>query len=188
LDEVEPFLMLALDDDPARQLARAKVWARKNHGAAARPLLRTVGRGGKIRLGYFSADFHDHATMHLMAGLLERHDRARFELHLFSFGEDRTDAMRRRAVDAADRFHDVTGLGDDAIVALARDSGIDIAVDLKGYTRDSRAEIFARRAAPIQVSYLGFPGTMGAEFIDYLIADRWVVPEAEQGFYAEKVV
>ncbi len=184
---IEPFLMLALDDDPARQLAYATAWTRAHHSVATPTLARAAVRPAKVRLGYFSADFHDHATMHLLAGLLERHDRERFEVHLFSFGDAAADAMRARAVSAADHFHDVRTASEEDVAALARRQGIDIAIDLKGYTRDSRPGIFARRAAPVQVSWLGYPGTMGAPFMDYLLADRQVLSQEAQSFCAETV-
>ena len=142
----------------------------------------------RIRLGYFSADFHNHATAHLMAELFEKHDRTRFEVLAFSFGPVQHDAMRQRLVEAFDQFFEVSALSNQAIAALARQQEIDIAVDLKGYTQDCRPGIFALRPAPIQVNYLGFPGTMGAPYIDYLIADAVVVPSEHFAFYSEKVV
>jgi predicted O-linked N-acetylglucosamine transferase (SPINDLY family) len=186
--DAEPFLMLGMDDDPARQLARAQNWARASFPTTPASLPGAGAPGGKLRLGYFSADVHDHPVMHLMARLFELHDRERFEVHLFSFGPERQDAMRQRAVNAVDRFHDVREMSDAAILALARDAGIDIAIDLMGYTRGSRTEIFARRAAPVQVNYLGYPGTLGAGFMDYIIADPWMVPDDDRRFYAETVV
>ena len=159
--------------------------------AAARDDVATASGGSasteRIRLGYFSADFHRHATMELMAELFERHDRDRFELHAFSFGPSVDDPMRARAIAAFDRFHEVGAIGDGTVAALARSVGIDIAVDLKGFTQDARPGIFAARAAPVQASYLGYPGTMGAAFIDYLIADDVVVPEASRIDYSEQV-
>ncbi len=143
-------------------------------------------RPHKLRIGYFSADFRNHAMMHLTAGLFERHDRSRFEVHLFSFGEPSQDEMRARAIAAADGFHDVDNLDDAQIAAEAARARIDIAVDLMGYTRGSRPEIFVRRIAPIQVSYLGFPGSLGADFMDYIIADHWIAPQ--DAHFTEKVI
>jgi predicted O-linked N-acetylglucosamine transferase (SPINDLY family) len=142
----------------------------------------------KIRIGYFSADFYDHPVAALMAETFEAHDRSRYEVTAFSFGLDTQDGMRRRMERAFDRFLDVRGKSDQDIALLARSVGIDIAVDLAGYTGGSRTGIFALRAAPIQVNYLGYPGTMGAEYMDYLIGDRTVVPEAQQRHYTEKIV
>ncbi|NTW51246.1 MAG: tetratricopeptide repeat protein [Chlorobiaceae bacterium] len=146
-------------------------------------------RHERIRVGYYSADFHDHATMHLMAEFFEKHDRSKFELMAFSFGPERkADVVRQRVVRAFDRFIDVGGVSDREVAAMSRELEVDIAVDLKGYTKDSRTDIFAFRAAPIQVNYLGYPGTMGAGYIDYIIADHTLIPEGFQQFYTEKAV
>jgi predicted O-linked N-acetylglucosamine transferase (SPINDLY family) len=141
-----------------------------------------------VRLGYFSADFHDHATMHLMAGLLREHDRARFEIHAYSYGRTPGGAQREALLGRVDHFADVADLSDRAVVELARGHGLDLAIDLKGYTRNGRSQLFAHRLAPVQVSYLGYPGTSGADFFDYLIADAVVVPDAELAHYSERVV
>ena len=146
-------------------------------------------RHDKIRLGYYSADFHNHATMHLMAELFEKHDRSRFEIFAFSFGPDQQDdEMRKRAIWAFDRFIDVRSTSEMDVASFSRELEVDIAVDLKGFTKDLRTDIFAFRAAPVQVNYLGYPGTMGAEYIDYIIADHTLVPEQHQQFYTEKTV
>jgi predicted O-linked N-acetylglucosamine transferase (SPINDLY family) len=142
----------------------------------------------KLRIGYFSADFHNHACMQLMAGVFERHDSSRFELTMLSFGPDSNDAMRKRLRSACTDFVDVRSISDIEIARLARRRKIDIAVDLNGYSRNGRSGIFALRAAPVQVSFLGYPGTMGAGYIDYLIADRIVIPEQTQLHYAEKII
>jgi predicted O-linked N-acetylglucosamine transferase (SPINDLY family) len=142
----------------------------------------------RIRIAYLSADFRSHAVSHLLAGLIERHDRARFETIALSFGPDDGSEMRSRLSSAFERFIDVSDKSDREIAAMLRGLEIDIAVDLMGYTQDSRTGIFALRAAPVQINYLGYPGTMGADFMDYILADRTVIPERQQGDYAEKVV
>jgi protein O-GlcNAc transferase len=184
---VAPFSLLALEDDPRRDLLRAEAWARRNHGVTI-VAVPAPATGPRIRIGYYSADFHDHATMLLMARLFELHDRDRFEIHAFSYGPDRDDGLRRRLLAAVEHFHDVRAMGDQEVAALSRDLSIDIAVDLKGYTQDSRPGILAHRAAPLQVNYLGYPGSMGAGFIDYLVADAVLVPEASRRHYREKIV
>ena len=146
-----------------------------------------VAAGGKIRLGYFSADFADHPVARLIAGVFERHDRRRFELTAFSFGPRADDEMRRRLVAAFDRFVDVRDRSDQQTAELAQSLGVDIAVDLNGFTENQRIGIFARRAAPIQVNYLGYPGTTAAPFIDYVIADSVVAPEELRGDFSERV-
>lgn len=182
------FPVLSLTDDLALQRQAAQIWMRDkcpaNPGLGALPVRMP---GTKIRIGYFSADFHNHATMYLMAQVFERHDRNRFELVAFSFGPDKQDAMRARAIAVFDQFLDVRTRSDEAVAALSRELGIDIAVDLKGYTEYERTGIFACRAAPIQVNYLGYPGTMGAPFIDYLIADPVLIPAQARVHYTEKI-
>ena len=142
----------------------------------------------KIRLGYFSADLHNHATAYLMAELFELHDRDRFELFAFSFGPSKQDEMRQRLLKSFDHFIDVSHMSDPEVAGLSQSLGVDIAIDLKGYTQDQRANIFAHRAAPVQASFIGYPGTMGAPFMDYLIADSTLVPQACEQHYDERIV
>ena len=184
-----PFPVLALLDSPALQqdVARIFIDANSFERDCLPPISQRI-RSGRIRLGYFSADFHNHATAYLMAELFERHDRSRFELIAFSFGPDSNDGMRRRVAASFDRFIDVRSLSDRSVAELSRALGIDIAVDLKGFTQGNRRTIFAYRAAPVQVSYLGYPGTMGADYIDYLIADKVLIPESSRQYYTEKIV
>ena len=185
---IDPFTTLLLTGAPQLHKRVAERWARQFAVAAratAPPTARP--RNGKIRLGYFSADFHYHATLHLAMEMLEHHDRSRFELYGFSFGPAADDGWRRRASGCFDQFLDVASRSDRQIAALARSLGIDVAIDLKGFTQGSRAAILAERCAPIQASYVGYPGTMGAPFIDYLIADHTVVPPASRPHYTEKI-
>jgi hypothetical protein len=144
-------------------------------------------RKDKIRLAYYSADFHNHATSHLMAELFESHDKHVFELIAISFGPEKKDEMRKRLVKSFDKFIDVRLKTDKQVALLSRDLGVDIAVDLKGLTKDSRIGIFSYRAAPIQVNYIGYPGTLSAEYIDYIIADRTLIPLEDQLHYREKI-
>ena len=145
-------------------------------------------RREKIRIGYYSADFHKHATTYLMAEMLEMHDKDKFEVFAFSFGPDRKDEMQKRVSQAVTKFIDVTELSDKSVAQMSRDLGIDIAVDLKGLTKDTRLGIFSYRCAPLQVSYLGYPGTLGAYYMDYLIADKTLIPQASQTYYSEKII
>jgi predicted O-linked N-acetylglucosamine transferase (SPINDLY family) len=183
-----PFTVLAWSQSAALQKTIAANWVRQRwpFDPALGPIPKRE-QGGAIRLGYFSADFHHHATAHLIAGLLERHDRAKFQVFAFSFGPDSQDEMRRRLMAACDRFIDVRLQSDADAAMLARSLEIDIAVDLKGFTQDHRLGIFALRAAPIQVNYLGYPGTSGAGYMDYIIADRILVPEKSQCHVVEKI-
>ncbi len=142
---------------------------------------------GKIRIGYFSSDFFNHATMYLMAELFERHDKSKFEVFGFSYSQAANDDMRDRAARSFDQFHDVRDKTDADIVALARSLNLHIAVDLKGYTNHFRLGFFAQRIAPVQVHYLGYPGTLGTPCIDYLMADPTLIPPDHRTHYAEKI-
>ena len=184
-----PWAALSLLDAPALQKIAAQVYFEAEHpkSNALGPIGKRV-ESGKIRIGYYSADFHQHATAYLMAQLLEAHDHERFEIYGFSFGPDTKDDMQKRVSATFDKFLDVRTQSDRAIAQLSRTLGIDIAVDLKGETDDARTGIFAEGCAPIQVSYLGYPGTMGTNYIDYIIADKIVIPPEEQSAFTEKVV
>jgi predicted O-linked N-acetylglucosamine transferase (SPINDLY family) len=186
---VQPFAALALLDSPHLQHKVAARWVRERCPPRIEsPPLPAQPRGALIRLGYFSADYHDHATTYLAAGLFEAHDRRRFRVVAFSFGPQARDGMRTRVAAAFDEFVDVGGLSDGEIARLSRDRQIDIAVDLKGFTQNSRPGIFAQRAAPLQVSYLGYPGTMAAPYVDYLVADHRIIPRESRAHYAEQIV
>jgi len=150
-----------------------------------RPL---ASRDGRIRVAYVSADFHSHATAWLMAGVFEAHDRDRFDIYAFSLGRNDRSETRMRLEQAFDVFIDAGDKTDQEIAGLLRDLDVDIAVDLKGLTKGARPGIFALRPAPIQVNYLGYPGTMGVDYIDYLVADRVIIPETERRWYAENIV
>ncbi len=183
-----PFYVLALVDSGELQRRAAEIWTRRkvrrftDLGPIARRPAQSV-----LRVGYFSADYREHATLHLMAGLFESHEHAKFELLAFSFGPPSQDAARRR-VEMACELIDVRERTDREVAELARRRGIDIAVDLKGHTRDGRPGIFAHRAAPLQVGYLGYPGTMGAAYLEYLVADRTLVPPGSERFYDERLI
>jgi predicted O-linked N-acetylglucosamine transferase (SPINDLY family) len=185
----DPFPVLALIDDPNIQRKTAEIFAKEIYPVShVLPKIDLYPHHPKIRIGYFSADFHNHATMHLMAELFEYHDKKQFELIAFSFGPDEPDEWRQRALLCFDQFVDVRFNSDREIALLARGMQIDIAIDLKGFTQDRRTGIFAERCAPIQVNYLGYPGTMAVDYMDYLIADRTLIPEDKQQHYSEKIV
>jgi len=184
----KPFPLVTTPVSALQQRKCAEICIRDKYPAAPSPLWKGERyTHDKIRIGYFSADFHNHATSYLMAKLFELHDRSRFEVIGFSFGTSPPDDMRARLEKAFDRFIDVSAESDGQIATLARNMEIDIAVDLKGFTKDLRTGIFALRPAPVQVNYLGYPGTMGASYIDYIIADHVVVPEEHKQYYTEKV-
>ena len=185
----DPFTFLALDGNPQQQLACARNWACVQGIRAVqrnRPV-RSLSMD-PLRIAYLSADFHSHPVAYLTAELFEIHDRKQFEVIGVSFSPDDGSAMRVRLEKGFDRFFDVSDKTDEQAAQLVRDLGAHIAVDLMGYTFNSRLGIFAERAAPIQASYLGFPASLGVTFIDYVIADRIVVPFEEQSSYTEKIV
>jgi predicted O-linked N-acetylglucosamine transferase (SPINDLY family) len=187
------FLTMPIPTSSRQQLLCARDWAGqqwKTESVMGCP--RVLGRPpvakSKLTVGYLSADFQAHATAYLIAELFEKHDHTRFSVFGYSFGPDDGSAMRRRLVNAFDRFVDVKDASFlDAAERIAADE-VDILVDLKGYTTDSRTQILAFRPAPIQVNYLGYPGTMGASFMDYILVDDFVVPADQQPFFSEKLV
>lgn len=185
----EPFSFVALSSTPAQQRRSAELWVAANCPPAA--MSAWTGEPyahDRIRIGYVSSDFHGHAVMYHVASLFERHDRSRFEVFGLSIGPEDDSDMRRRLVAAFDRFFEVHLQSDDEVAALVRSLEIDILVDLTGYTGGGRTEVFARRPAPLQVHYIGFPGTMGAPYYDYVVADRIVIPDDERGAYTENIV
>jgi len=183
-----PFPLLAMSDDPMLHRQASEIFAHYQY-----PSNSTLGpiakhpKGEKIRIGYFSADFHNHATGYLLAELIELHDKKQFELIGISFGPNQDDEMRIRLQQSFDQLIDASTMSDIEIAQLSRDLKIDIAVDLKGFTQNCRTGIFAYRAAPIQLSYLGYPGTMSTHYIDYLIADQTLIPQEAQQAYSEKI-
>lgn len=186
---VVPFPVLALTTslDLQRKAAENFVAYQFAENKLLGPIHQRQRDDNKIRIGYFSADFRDHPVSNLMVEIFELHDRNRFELIGFSFGPANNDEVRKRLAAAFDQFVDVHDKSDTEVAVLSRELGVDIAVDLGGHTEDARTGVFALRAAPVQVSYLGYLGTMGAPYFDYLIADKCTVPEEYRPYYAEKV-
>ncbi|HEV2269386.1 MAG TPA: tetratricopeptide repeat protein [Steroidobacteraceae bacterium] len=187
IENTEPSILLAFSDDPAE------------HAVAARSQAARIAAGrlslpppscfvhGPIRVAYVSRDFYAHATAYLMAELFELHSRAQFKVIGLSYGGDDGSAIRKRIANACDVFVEMGESSDEEIARWLREQEADIAVDLKGFTGYARPGIFALRPAAIQVNYLGHPGTLGAGFIDYLIADEFLIPEESRGFYSEKI-
>ena len=188
-----PFICMARNSDPAMNLNVAQTWSRKIEQPLRNvklPFSFETRRQKKPRLtiGYLSGDFHDHATAHLMLRLFGLHDRKKFEVHCYSYGPEDNSRYRNQIREESDQFIDIR---EDSHIDAARriyEDGVDILVDLKGHTKGARLGILACRPAPIQVHYLGYPGTTGADFIDYLITDRIVIPEGHGSYYTEKLV
>jgi len=186
---IQPFNFQAIAETPADSQSCSRVWAQSRYpeqpSAPHDPQLR---KGRKIRIGYLSGEFRQQATAILMAGLYEKHDRAQFEIVALDTGANDQTEMRSRLEKAFDRWISIGALSDAEAAQVIREAEIDILVSLNGYFGEARMGIFAQRPAPVQVNYLGFPATLGAPYIDYIIADRIVIPEGEQRFYDEQVV
>ncbi len=183
----EPFVLLPIGSSSADQLQCAKAFV-ADQGSF--PVLShgQIYSHDRIRIAYLSADLHEHATAYLIAGLFEQHDKSKFETTAISFAPNQNSDMRRRIISAFEHFIDVENKSDQEIADLIRQREIDIAIDLMGFTQGARYNALARRPAPIQVNYLGYPGTMGADYIDYILADPTVIPEEHFSYYSESVV
>jgi protein O-GlcNAc transferase len=184
-----PYMLLNLLDSPSAQMKCAQIFNKDRHATSAN----AVWQGEryhhqKIRVAYLSADFRPHPMAYLMVGLFETHDRSQFETIGVSVGASSKEVFRQRLENSFDRFLDVQTKSDHDVELLLRELEIDIAVDLMGYTSNSRPGILALRPAPIQVNFLGYAGTLGANYIDYVIADRFVIPPDAQASYSERVV
>jgi predicted O-linked N-acetylglucosamine transferase (SPINDLY family) len=179
------FAAIATSAHAAQQCAR--IYIQDRHATTRPPPTRTFEAGNKIRLGYLCGEFHEHPVAAHLVGVLEHHDRDDFDVHLFDNGVGDGSVLRRR-LEATGQFHDIAVLNDEAAAKAIADQGIDILVDLCGHSGKRRTQLFAERLAPIQVSYLGFAGTLGAPYMDYIVADRIVIPERDKGFYDEAVV
>ncbi|MBF0159882.1 MAG: tetratricopeptide repeat protein [Magnetococcales bacterium] len=188
-----PFLSMPVAITEEEQLRIARCHSHYLH-KTIQPLpqdypTRRVNSGSRrLRVGYLSADFHNHATAHLMLGHFKRHDRSRFEVFAYSLGPDDGSFYRQRITSEVDHFVDLRSMTMLGAAQRIQQDGIDLLIDLKGYTRDSRPEILAYRPAPVQAAYLGYPGSMGADFIDAILTDRWVTPPEQQLYYSEKLV
>jgi protein O-GlcNAc transferase len=188
-----PFICMARNSDPVMNLTVAKTWSRKIEQplqTVKLPFSFETRRQKKPRLtiGYLSGDFHDHATAHLMLNLFGLHGREKFEVHCYSYGPEDNSRYRNQIIEESDQFIDIREHSHiDAAKRIYAD-GVDILVDLKGHTKGARQGILACRPAPIQIHYLGYPGTSGAGFIDYLITDKIVTPEVHARYYSEKLV
>jgi protein O-GlcNAc transferase len=182
-----PFTLLSIASSAADQLHCARRYVQNQ------PTFPRIWRGeayphDRIRVAYLSADLGEHPIGYLTVGMFEQHDRSRFEVTGISFGPDQNSPLRERIKAAFERFVDVRDNGDQQIAELLRELEVDITVDLMGHTQNARPGIFARRPAPIQVNYLGYSGTMGTDYIDYILADPTVIPEDQCEFYAEQVI
>ena len=189
-DTASPFTMLALEDAPERHFQRAtNHWKRRAGLIKPLPLpARPHARAARLRVGYFSSDIHEHATLRLMSGLLREHDKTRFDIFMYSYGLGKEGPLREKVRQDVENFHDIQQSTNAEIIKLVRSHELDIAIDLKGYTSGTRSELFGYRLAPLQINYLGYPGTMASEAFDYILADSTVIPQDERDHYSENVI
>lgn len=185
---IDPLILTGYFDDPVLQIRAAGNYQRDRVPPAPPVTAGAPMAGRRIKIAYLSGDFHTHATASLVAGLFESHDRSRFEVHAVSYGPDDGSAMRARLKNAVEHFHDVRGMSDRDVAKLLADNQTGIAVDLKGHTQGARPAILSFRPAPVQVTYLGFPGSTAADYMDYLIADPIVLPRDQISLFREKIV
>ncbi|MDH3967167.1 MAG: tetratricopeptide repeat protein, partial [Rhodospirillales bacterium] len=189
LAKLSPFRSLSLPLSPGAQKRIAEHHARSlRSGRSAAPGGPPRETAGPLRIGYLSADFRDHPVGHLIAGLFARHDRRAVEVHAYAVGPQDDSRWRKRIVAGADRFHDLQGQAAEDIAGRISADGIDILVDLMGYTEHARPDVLVLRPAPIQINWLGYPGTMGAPFMDYLMADPVIIPDEASADYSEQVI
>ena len=186
---IEPFFFLGLIDNPSASRLSSEIFVKDKIAKPSKikPLAKYKNHK-KPRIGYYSADFCDHAVLHLMMDVFRNHNKSLFDFFGFSFGPDKNDNWSNEVKNYFIKFEDVTKISDKEVADLSRKLEIDIAIDLTAFTSNSRSGIFSYRAAPIQINYLGYPGTMGAEYIDYIIADEVIIPKENLNFYSEKVL
>ena len=180
-----PFEIFPLEDNPSNHLKRARNYFAKNYKRDSKNVIYTPKK--KIRIGYFSADFRKHAVMYLIKGLFELHNKEKFDIYIYSLNA-KEDELTNELKKNVNVFRNISDISDENAVLIAREDSLDIAVDLMGYTKNTRLSIFSYRVAPIQISYLGYPGSTGSDCIDYLIADKVIIPDKFRKFYSEKVI
>jgi len=186
---IGPFALMALIDDPMLQRKAAEIYANDKFPISnSLPKIEQYPKHKKIRVGYFSADFREHPVSTLTVELYEKHDRIQFEVFAFSYGPDTKDEMNLRVKAGVDHFYDVRAMSYKDVALLGRSLELDIAIDLGGFTQNARTGIFAISVAPIQLSYIGYLGTMGADYYDYLVADEIIIPKESQQYFSEKIV
>ena len=186
---VTPFPLLSWVDNAQYHYLRSKKYIEDNFKSIPNHNLKKIKNiSGKLKVGFFSADFRDHAVMYLISGLFREYDKKKFEFFLYSFGNDETQKWHNLLKNNVDKFTDVIDLSFKEISEMSQRDNLDIAIDLMGYTKNNRLTIFNQRIAPIQVNYLGYPGTMGADYFDYIIADPILIPKNQKQFYSEKII
>ena len=187
--KINPFLTLSFYESPQLQKTSAEIFVKEEFDFRNNQNYKFhIQTKKKIRIAYYSADFRNHPMSYLLANLYELHDKNKFEIIGISFGPDKDDKMRKRVSNAFDEFYDLRLKTEDEIVKFSRELKIDIAIDLMCFTKYHKFGIFVKRCAPIQVNYLGYPGTSGTNHLDYIIADKILIPKESQKYYSEKIV
>jgi protein O-GlcNAc transferase len=184
---VDPFSLIFIEDSPEREQKRAVNFGKKFF-YIDRKFIKNNNKSKKIKIGYFSNNFKIHPEMLLLIGVLEKHNKDKFEIIVYSYGSNIEDKMTKRIRKAVNKFHEVRSLNDNEILEITKKDELDIGIHLNGYTDNSRTELFAKRVAPIQINFLGYPATLGVDFIDYIIADKTVIPDEFKTYYTEKVI
>ena len=187
-ERINPLLTLSFEDNPERQMLRSIKYASEIFLAKDQKFFPKTPIKQKIKVGYFSSDFHDHAVLNALIGLLQSHDRSKFEICAYHYNKFKRDNLTKKLKKNVDLYFDISHLTNLKAVELIESHSLNIAIDLNGFTKNSRSEIFSFRLAPIQLNFLGFPGTMGTDCIDYLIADKIVIPKQQRKFYKEKIL
>ena len=187
---ITPFTSILVTDDPKIQFLAAKNYC--NEYMKIEKKFSSVHinkyKNKKIKVAYLSSDFHNHATSHLMVDMLEKHNKDKFEYYCFSYGKNDNSEVSQRIRKTFDNFYLVNDKSDEEIASMIRDLEINITVDLKGHTKQNRLNIMSFRPSPIQVSYLGFPGTLGGQFVDYLIMDKYIINSSNRKFFSENII
>ena len=187
----DPLFVLYISDDQKIIKINSEEYIKKNKNNLLKKNTSDISlykrKNKKIKIGYFSAEFHDHPVLHQMAEIFKYHDKDKFEIYAFSHGRLKGDNWREKIKQYFKQFYIINELSDEKAAQLSKDLGIDIAINLTGLTKNLRTEIFIQKAAPIQINYLGYPATMGTKSINYIIADKIVIPEKDRKFFTEKV-
>lgn len=188
-DAIDPFMALSWVDNPKQQLLRAQNYSLKVHNIKKISSVKFSKKNhNKIKIGYLSSDFYNFASAHLVAGVLENHDRQNFEIYAFYYGSSKNDFMTKKIKSNVDHFIELGNFSSEKIKKIVNYNDIHIAVDMNCYTKNSRTEVFQSRISPIQINYLGYPGTSGTDFMDYIIADFVVIPKEQREYYSEKII
>ncbi len=185
---IAPFILLALIDSPELQLKSSKIFLKDKLLDSKINYKSKKEKGEKIKIGYFSPDFRNHPVLHLIEDIFKYHDKSKFDVYAFSLEPNKNDHMTDKIKPYFKEFLEIKNLSNTSIFELAKKIDLDIAIDLCGHTALNRVEIFSNRLAPVQINFLGYPGTMGAEYIDYIIADEDIIPENEKGNYSEDII